>query len=584
MMKEAAAVALTAMNYQTQPTLLRQTQLTMIEEARSRLEQRFLDGGAVLLSVLDILNKMIGSLDTLTSSLDEETAAATMDELAATISALSGLTARQADRQARLKEIALSERILRPHVAAMQETLRYLRTFAVTAKITGAGIADFAGFAEEILQRIQEGAQQVNNFSDRLAALGRGLGPVMAKGEATLARYGQQVPKIVDSLNGGITRIRSQRQDLAARASQVRSIARGIQGKLASTLSAMQIGDITRQRLEHCQSSFVILEEYLNSADADHLDGEKRQNLKALIRHLVANQLAQSRQDFDRDTTLIVQTVSSFTSELAQISAIQRAMTGEDDDQTAGAMRSLEAGVAEARQAVGEIETVARAAGEMTERTLSTVQALLEGIGVVQIVRGDIHYMALNTNLRCGKIGEEGRAINVVTAELRIYAGQLDDVADKILDELKGLQGTTEQLLADADGTAERPGDTLDARLARAVDRIHSVAVAMEADLERMAQEGQGGIQQMNAALLKLDFQADLGEILRRCAEEFAIDGDDLSPDGLEEAIAVVGPQINRLYTMASERELHARILGTAAPAQAPTMVLSDDDLDDALF
>lgn len=584
-MKEAAAVALTAMSYQTQPTLPGHPQLTMIEEARSRLEQRFLDGGAVLLSVLDILNKMIASLDALTGSLDEETAAATMDELAATISALSGMTARQADRQARLKDIALCERVLRPHVATMQETLRYLRTFAVTAKITGAGIADFAGFAEEILQRIQEGAQQVNNFSDRLAALGAGLGPVMAKGETTLARYGQQVPKIVDSLNGGITQIRSQRQDLAARAGQVRSIARGIQGKLASTLSAMQIGDITRQRLEHCQSSFAILEDYLGSADADHLNADNRQKLTALIRHLVANQLAQSRHDFDRDTTLIVETVSSFTSELAQIAAIQQAMTGEDDDRSAGAMRNLEAGVAEARRAVGEIELVARSAGEMTERTLSTVQALLEGIGVVQIVRGDIHYMALNTNLRCGKIGEEGRAINVVTAELRIFAGRLDEVADQILDELKGLQGTTEQLLADADGASAQPeGDTLDARLARAIDRIHAVADAMESDLERIAEEGQGGIRQMNAALLKLDFQADLGDTLRLCAEEFAIDGEDLSLEGLEEAIAVVGPQINRLYTMASERELHARILGTAAQVESPPMVLSDDDLDDALF
>ncbi len=89
----------------------------------------------------------------------------------------------------------------------------------------------------------------------------------------------------------------------------------------------------------------------------------------------------------------------------------------------------------------------------------------------------------------------------------------------------------------------------------------------------------------MNKALSRLDFQAELGEILRRCYEDMASTvPDEIDMSGLEAAIAVI-PRINKKYTMASERELHAAVLGTEAPEEAPlTTTLSDDDLDAALF
>ncbi|MBP2548524.1 uncharacterized coiled-coil DUF342 family protein [Neorhizobium galegae] len=554
-----------------------------MEDARSRIEQRFLDGGGVLLSVLDILNKMIASLDNLTGSLDEGTAKATMGELNTTVAALSQLTAAEGERQVRFREISSTERVLRPHVSSMQETLRYLRTFAVTAKITGAGIDDFAGFAEEILQRIQEGAQQVNNFSDKLRDLGEGLAPVIVKGDAILLRYGQTVPKIVASLSTGVDQIRDQRRHLAERADKVRIIARGIQNKLASTLSAMQIGDITRQRVEHCQTSFEILEDYLATPQAASLTGEDRERLSAIIRQLVSLQLDQTRGDFDRDTRKIVETIESFREDLLEITQIQQSMMGEGDGQSTHALRELEQGVSEAREAVAEIDLVAQAASNLSRTTVGTVRDLLDGISLVQVVRGDIHYMALNTNLRCGKIGEAGKAINVVTAELRVFAGHLDEAAEKILAELHVLENAAQQLLNDPQALSDE--ENLDVRLERALARIRAVGDSMDADLKVMAEEGRAGVNAMNASLKRLDFHAELGAILSACADDIAVDPrQDLSAAGLDAALAAIGPQIAQIYTMASERELHAHVLGTELAPEEPVTPLSDDDLEDALF
>ncbi|WP_117192830.1 methyl-accepting chemotaxis sensory transducer [Rhizobium terrae] len=553
-----------------------------LETARSRIEERFLEGGAALLSILDVLNKLIASLDQLTGSLDEGTANATMAELTSTVDRLSRLTRIETERQAGFQEIACAERKLEPEIEEMQETLRYLRTFAVTAKITGAGIADFSGFAEEILERIQEGTRQVNDFAGKLSTLGHGLGPVMTKGKAILASYNETVPQIVAGLSKGAAEIGKHRKLLGERAAKVRSVAGGIQTKLASTLSAMQVGDITRQRIEHCQSSLQILSEYLESPAGSALDTGQRESLSLIIRQLVSLQLNQSIADFDRDTAKIVATVASFRSDLAQIEALRGAMT-EGDDESDNAIRQLENGVAAARVAVREIEDVASQAGALSHSTVTIVRELLDGIGIVRAVRTDIHYMALNTNLRCGKIGEEGKAINVVTAELRNFAGKLDETAEEILAQLQTLETAANKLVG---VQGEENEESLDSRLEHAVENIRAVGDRMDAQMAGLRDQSKTAVSEMDISLARLNFNAELGEVLRTCAGEMEIGEDVFEAPGLEEVLADIGGRIGRLYTMVAERELHAAVMGTQPPVEAAAVatVMSDEDIEDALF
>ncbi len=550
-----------------------------METARVRLEERFLEGGAALLSVLDVLNRLIGSLDQITGSLDEETAARTMAELQQTVGRLSELSGIETARQAGFVDISGAERNLRPHVADMQETMRYLRTFAVTAKITGAGIADFAGFAEEILERIQTGTRQVNEFGDKLKSLGSGLGSVMERGTATIQRYEATIPGIVTGLSTGGAEISAQQKVLVERAARVRQIAAGIQGKLASVLSAMQIGDITRQRIEHCQSTLTLLEGYMET-EAGALTAHDRANLSSIITNLVALQLSQSIDDFDRDTMKIVETVASFRSDLAEIDSLRRMMIEGGGD---NAMRRLEGNVGVAREAVREIEAVSIEAGALTRSTGTTVRELINGVGLLQLVRTDIHYMALNTNLRCGKIGEHGKALNVVTAELRNFAARLDETAENVLVELKTLETASGKLNI---GHEEDGEALLDDRLARAMQSIRDVGDRMDSEMDALSEQSGVAIDQMENSLSRLDFKAELGEVLRSCADEISMVEAEEPSASLEPALADLAGRIGKLYTMVSERELHAAVLGTAPPVETAVVaaVMSDDDIDDALF
>lgn len=554
--------------------------VSRLEGARSRIEQRFLDGGVVLLSVLDVLNRLVASLENLSGSLDDETAAATATRLSATVDQLTALPSVEETRQQRLANIAVTEKSLGGYIADMQETLRYLRTFATTAKITGAAIPDFAGFAEEILERIRFGTSEVNALGAKIGALGTVIGTASTGGGEALERFRRSAPDIAGSLSRNAADLAGQRRHLSQLAAKVGASARQVQGKVATTLSAMQIGDITRQRIEHCQSAFGFLEDYLA---AGTLDAEAGGRLAALVRHLVHDQLVEIARDFTRDCKTVVGTIRSFGADIDGLMALYGDMDAADGRSADRALRTLERDIAEARTVVRDIEQAADKANALGASTVETVHELLKGVRTVQLVRTDIHYMALNTNLRCSKLGEEGRAINVVTAELRMFSARLDETAEHILTALQSLEGDAGRLGAAGVAT----GGSLDAHLEDVLDHLRRAGDRMEEDMTALRACGADVSAKAGRTIADLDFNAELGDVLADCSARAGdLVGQQL-PDttGLEEALADLGGRIARTYTMVSEREVHARIFGTAIDAPAAAAPQSDEDLfDDALF
>ncbi|MGV8937955.1 MAG: chemotaxis protein [Allorhizobium sp.] len=556
-----------------------------LEIARSKIETRFLDGGSVLLSVLDAVNKLIGTLDAITGSLDEEAADRTMGELAHTMKQLSLLPQTEASRQDDLSKIADIEKGLRAKVEDMRETLRYLRTFAITAKITGAAIPDFAGFAEEIIDRIRYGTTQSESFAEKLGELSAKLRPATLRGREILDGYQNVVPQIVSdlSLSGG--QLAEQHKQLGSAAHKVRALASGVQNKLGMILSAMQIGDISRQRIEHCQSSFTILNEYLESADGLQLSQDQRDRLSQITHQLVFLQLQQMNSDFDRDTGKIVDTVTSFKSDIRAILALRQTVSEGENEGGGSLIRNLEQNVSAAQKIVHTVQDVALEAGQLSQNTHTIVGELLKGIEIVKTVRTDIQYMALNTNLRCSRIGDEGRAINVISAELRAFAGQMDETAEAILTELQALSATAEAMTGRSGSDDGKNG--LEASLARALASIQAAANGMDTNLKSLGEQGTSAAELMESAIYKLDFKAELGDILASCAEAVGSQarGGQSDTSGLDAALAEIGGQIGKLYTMVAERELHARVLGQTIVSAPQAVAASDEDLfDDALF
>ncbi|MBY5444278.1 chemotaxis protein [Rhizobium leguminosarum] len=558
-----------------------------LESARGQVEERFLEGGTVLLSAMDVLNRLLSSLENVTTALDNKEASDTGADLRATVASLTALPITEEGRQQALASLAHTGRELRKHVADMQETMRYLRTFAVTVKITGAGIAEFAGFAQEILERIYSGTDEVNRFAAHLDSLDKEVKLAASFGASVSKGYADTVPAVAGALRDDAAKIAEHRKDLGVIAREVGAIARAVQSKVASTLSALQIGDITRQRIEHVQATFSLLEDFFAGEDGAKLDAGARRRLQNVIHHLTAAQMSDMCANFQRDSENVVKTIASFDHDMREILRLRDQMSGESGGAGGNFMRALESSVSAAHEIVKQVDAASRQADHVSQSTIGTAAKLSEAIGNIRAVKTDIHYMALNTNLRCSRLGEEGRSINVVTAELRIFAGKLDDSADAIVNGLPALEAAAGRVAPATDAGAGNLGESLTS----AVGNIRSAANLMENELKVLAENGREVATKISLLIGKLDFQHDLGEVLAGCADLLeGVAGTDVADiSDLAEMIAPLDRKIFKHYTMVQERNIHRDVI-PASEGSTPALaemakVENDEDLfADALF
>ena len=559
-----------------------------LESARSRVEERFLEGGTVLLSVMDVLNRLLNSLEGVTAALDNGERSDTGADLRATVESLTALPLTEENRQQALVSLAQTGRDLRKYVSDMQETMRYLRTFAVTVKITGAGLAEFAGFAQEILERIYSGTDEVNRFAAYLDSLDKEVKLAAAFGASVSKGYADTVPAVAAALRDDAAKIAEHRKHLGVVAREVGAIARGVQSKVASTLSALQIGDITRQRIEHVQATLSLLEEFFAGEEGAKLDTGARKRLQNVIHHLTAAQMSDMCVNFQRESENVVTTIASFDHDMREILKLRDQMSGASGESGSIFMRALESSVSAAHEIVRQVDTASRQADQVSQSTIGTAAKLSEAIANIRAVKTDIHYMALNTNLRCSRLGEEGRSINVVTAELRIFAGKLDESADAIVTGLPALEAAAGRVAPATDA-----GAGLGESLTSAVGNIRSAADMMEKELKVLAENGREVATNIGLLIGKLDFQRDLGEVFARCADvlDEAAGTEVADISDLAEAIAPLDRKIFKHYTMVQERNIHRDIIpacaeSAAAPAPAErAKIENDEDLfADALF
>ena len=556
-----------------------------LSAAHSKLEKKFLEGGAVLVSIMDILKRLIGSLDNLTGALDGKTTSETIARIQSTARELALLPQFELSRQQGFEKLAVVCKAMQDSVDDMRDTMRYLKTFAVTVKITGAGLAEFAGFADEIRERIQSGSDEVNKFATQLAAMHKQLAGARVFSTNISRNYGDIVPKIVFELEHNAGKVAEHHKSLTNIANEVKALARGIQGKIATVLSALQIGDITRQRIEHIRSSFVFFEEFRASPEAAALDEDAIARVDGAISQLAAAQMDEIYADFQRDCRKVLETMSRFVDDTRDILALREQMQRESDGGSSNFLAGLEVNVAAASKLVGSVHETSIQADSVAKSTSATAHSLLQGIEVIRSIKTDIHYMALNSNLRCSKLGDEGRSVNVVSAELRFFAEKLEAPAEVVLTELQQFEvaaGTLSQ---------ERDTDSVDLSqpLNEALNSIRQVSGRMDESIREFEREGQEVFTKVSAAISTLDFESELGEVLEDCvrtANEIA----DLADGDISDVVADVaglGNRIYKVYTMMPERDIHRQYfpmdvkLAVVPAAKAE----SDEDLfEDALF
>ncbi len=544
-----------------------------LEQVRAKLEDRFMRVGSTMALALEGVEALIKAIERLHSALGEDTAAANL-ALRAAAGELLGLPPIQADRRIAFEALVLQSRKLAINVDQMHTLLRYLRAFAMTLKVTAASAPTFDGFAQELIDRIALGAEKLVQFSARQADLDAQLTRALDLARALDGDCDRLLPSVAANLEASASALHHHNEEISGIALEVSALSQQIRMKVCNALIALQIGDNTRQRIEHVQFGLSLLDQ---AGGADDTGARSA----GAIGRLLQLQLTDLTEVFATEAQRVSQNLSGLMEDANEILRLKTAL---GEGHNAAFLRHLASDVGDADTVIGRVSVVNQEAAQSGRTAISIAETLIANVDVIQSVKTEIRFMALNTNVRCAQMGPSGQPVAVIGSELSGGAARLGQAADATIEELDGLaQGA--QVFADAKGDGDLGGE-----FNRALRDIRNAGNAAELsleDIERLSREVAKAIAELGAVE---DFHSDLCSDLD--ATRDALDREtqpDLNVACITNTnISATLDRLFKSYTMGREREIHLGFTsseGIALPVANETEgAASVEDDEDGLF
>lgn len=544
-----------------------------LEAARSRIEERFVEGGKALMAAYDIVARLLTAIEGITGALDDHACDEAGARLTATLKGLTDLVETETAAGQRLASILADGEAITPRTRDMQRSLRYLTTCAMETRIAGAGVTEFAQFADDVDKYVGSAIGQIDVFAAKVGELSTQLAAACAGGKGISLEA--QVSAVSSTLTEALEAVQSRRAGLRRLAAGTADVAKSVQEKVGKVLSALQVGDVARQRIEHVQAGIAILLDELPRCDTE----QQAEALTHVAIRLLAAQTSAMIKDFTEQTRVVVVSIEGLAGEAERVLSLN-GKAGRGSGET---MQAIEEGVSLTRNVVGDIErsgALAAAAYAATKQVATELLSNMGNIGNIRSVRDDIRCLAINAYLRSNRLGAKGRAVGVVAAEMNTYAARLGVAAEDILQRLSAMRENA----AGIDTESREQHVDIVSEIDGAVATLREASERTNLHLKEASESGNAIAERIGHIARDIDFAKDLGERLEACRRLFGSDGHlGLAEDAKEHA--GFSERLLAVYTMAAERDIHRAILGSGnAPVPAVAPKDSEDLFDDMLF
>lgn len=543
------------------------------------LDARFVEAGAALARAYEIVEKLVGALEGVTNAFERESADAAIAKMRMTADRLMRLPEVQAERARALATIQQAGKALRGQVAQVNRLLSFLRICGLNIKVAAAGLQDFSDFADTIFAKLDLGEHEMSDIGREVEQLVAGIPGVLDTERRLTVECARVIPHVPLKLAEDALALQQHQAEAAASAARIAEVAREVRNRVGTALGALQIGDITRQRLEHVAEGISRIDRFL--AERPDLAAAATEAIRGHVLALLVAQAEDAAEDLTRESALLAQSVRAIAPGARTLLELKEAGGAEDDDDSS--LHTVERSVAEVTSVTGQLQDADARSNRLSSATSATAESLALRLRHIHRITNDVQHMAWNTDLRCHRMGPEGRALATVASEIRGFANRLEAISQTI-------SGLFDQL-ADAAGSIRDP-DGADADAGQA---LAASLTSIRAGGERL-RAGLSGLDRDAAAVAEIlddtkdkvdcgDVSTDLGGIVGQLAV-FAMPCAAPPEEAIEPLHALLDA-IFGSYTMAREREVHRRFAPAgeaAAEEAAPEAVADDDDFDDGLF
>jgi methyl-accepting chemotaxis protein len=539
-----------------------------LADASRRVEAGFLDAGERLGKgsvALEGIMQAFGALMDQHNSAELGAAAASLDDVAThTDVALAHLDKERQQFAQLLANVAKAERPL----SELRKSVRMIGIVAINARVVAAYNDDADGievFTVDIRALSDMATKTIGEFAAKYQKLTSAITADVAQRQAFEALYRGRLIQLAPGLRTALAQLHDWQTESARGAERTAELTGAVSRQLGQAVMALQIGDATRQRLEHIEAALE------DQHDPD------RAFVSALMT-LEAAQLASATRAFETETETAAQAITGIAAAVDQIAREGSASAAAEVDSPLLRLASV------VEEAVGVLEECA-AELQQSERSVETVrEAVAELVGYVEAVQrieSEMRLVSLNAAIRCAQLMERGRALNVIALQLRELTRETVTSANDTLSGLAEASRVMSALQADKANSAATGLASVREEAQSAIARLGAADASMAAAKTLLGRQGSTIVHDLMATVDVLNGFGDVVEDLLDLEVDLSARG--TAGTSIDVAVAEThGSRFaayRKTYTMKGERDVFDLLLGITLPVQSADREEEMDDI-----
>ena len=563
-----------------------------IGQAAAMTEGTFVGIGQRLETSINTIDGLTSTFKTLMEELGSSELVQATADLSRVSARIGALANAPRDGEGVLTRITGLTDAMTSRVGRMRKAVKAVDVLAVNAKIAAAHLSTggegFSTFAEEITRAMKIAEENLDGFAEQLDGMSERLRAATISQRALGQQRDQAIRTIPDQLARSVTAIAGRRRQAEHTAAEIQRKTVQVGQRVGSAVMAMQIGDTSRQRIEHSEFALTLVARLFGrrthaAVDFDFgaVPAEKHRLLDA-ISALSLAQLTDTAEELDAQVAEIAASLGQLAGDAREIAGLGQKTYSSDGMQTGSFLSELEDDVRHARALLEDLHNAQTEGDSVMGGVLETTKTLVRNISAIQSLESDIRLMGLNTTLRSSRLGNEGRALTVIAQELRTCSNLTAAEAEAVLADLDAM---VEAAGASSGTDPERrlaEITELTNILVTSIERLSKTADSLSIALKTLDRESESVAASLQQTSSEIRAKAEIGAILRHASDALAgaqsdspLDEEMGDPGGI--LAAIFGK-----YTMVREREVHARILKGDLPAVAETVAAGA--VDDIFF
>lgn len=551
-----------------------------IGEIASVLTARFDTASLALGDAVSTIDQIVNALQEVASIFDTGEAATAVANLMEAAENLQTVPAQAGVRAQAIAEIRRSSSSLRSCAGDILRCIQVLDVYGMNVKINACGAAEFMDFADRMRSKLHAADGEVRSLDKTLERLERSMCESVRNDQLLVEECAKVVPQVPDRLMRDAQALKHHQAGLVRLAQATNDVAKAIRTELGLAISAIQIGDRVRQRLEHVMLGCQLVENTSAGSDeavvrVDELQMHVLPLLGALTRAAIA--------EFVEDAEALVASLHRLKETSAQLSGLQGPGA---DEKGRGFLELLKCGIAEANGMIAQLSQAHRQGAATREQIQSTVDDVAAQMAAITELRLEVRNMAINIGLRCRNVGDAGKPIAVVANEIRSYSDRLDLIVTAISRaETTLIQSSSQMSGQGAGGTTSLGQLSVFVDVIGECDRRTTSSLALvDASTGNVQSALDRALTDLEPLIVSTGNRIKTMSIADSWNPEFLPKADDILP-----SLQNIYSSLFSAYTMNSERELHNSILinlgydTITSEFDAPCDV-DEDDFDDGLF